>query len=171
MHQVSLHDVKEQVRESPGRRFSVAVSDVSGALQPAPGSQPPFHLDRVVVPAGKKNWPLHAHATQWEMCHALEGSAMMRTETDEVRLEAGDVILCPPGDAHQIINDCEVDFVYLAVSSNQDFDICYYPDSDKLAFHNRLGAGRYSREGRGGWTRAGEGLATDYWSGEEDVNS
>lgn len=175
MNKVNLHEIKEEVRrlESPKKTFCNVQKSITKALtnRDEHKRQPPFDMDYVTLPPGKKDFPYHVHATGWELYCAVKGSAHMRVEEDLVELKPGDAIQCPPGVAHQIINDSDADFEYWLISSSPDFDTAYYPDSDKLTVQQILGA---NKEGvgndRGGsslWTRFREGLGTSYWEGEE----
>ena len=46
-------------------------------------------------------------------------------------LRAGDCVLCPPGEPHQLINDGAEDLVYYVVSNNAPAEVWHYPNSDK----------------------------------------
>ena len=46
---------------------------------------------------------------------------------------AGDSFVFAPGEAHQLSNSGEVDFIYYVVADNPRDDSCYYPDSGKFA--------------------------------------
>ena len=70
--------------------------------------------------------------------------------------------MCPPGEAHQIINDGDSDLSYLVIANNTPFDQCYYPDSDKMWFADVLVS-----EGKEGLTFVRKGFTTDYWEDEE----
>ena len=50
------------------------------------------------------------------------------------------------------------------ISSNPDFETCYYPDSDKVSVHPSFHA---NKEGLTRWTRVSDGGTDDYWQGEE----
>ena len=65
----------------------------------------------------------------------LEGTGLLRFGKDEYQLKKNDIIACPVGDrsvAHQIINNGDNDLKYLALGTNRPYDICEYPDSDKI---------------------------------------
>lgn len=144
--------------ESPKGRFGI----VGRRHIPPEGTQCPFELEHVVLRPGKRNFPFHTHGAQWELYYVLSGIAKMRTDIETVELEAGDSYLCPPGLAHQIINDSTVDFVYLVVANNSTFDSAYFPDSGKLAVWDKLWdslpKGRF-------WHIQGEEVGN--WEGEE----
>lgn len=93
----------------------------------------PFDLEHVTLKAGKRNFPFHSHGSLWELYYAVSGTATMRTDEETVDLQVGDVYLCRPGLAHQIINDSDEDFLYLVMSNDPPHDGCYYPDSGKMA--------------------------------------
>ena len=68
----------------------------------------------------------------------------------------GDVIIHPPGDAHQIINTGEGDLTYILIAESPPVDICRYPDSNKV--------GIFDDGDRRDLFRATE---VDYFDGEE----
>lgn len=116
----------------------------------------------VVLEPGKRAWPFHGHYRQEEAFVVLEGSGTLRYGDGEYPISAGDVIFTPPGPdrAHQIVNTSAAPLRYLALSSMESPEICYYPDSKKTgAFHVSDGkfVGFMSRDGN----------APDYWEGED----
>ena len=65
----------------------------------------------------------------------LEGSGTLRFGGKEYPIKKHDIIACPPGGqdvAHQIINTSDSELRYLCLSTNEPFDICEYPDSNKV---------------------------------------
>ena len=91
----------------------------------------------------------------------------MRFAEGTLDLAAGDAVQCPPGVAHQLANDGDSDFEYLVISSNPEFDTCYYPDSDKVSLNPTLevdkGPLSDERDGLTVWTQVKEGLKGNYW--------
>lgn len=88
-----------------------------------------------ICPPGKQVCPFHNHHFTEEMFMILEGEGTLRFGDQEYPLRKHDVIACPPGKrdvAHQIINTGTTDLKYLAMSTNDEHDICEYPDSDKV---------------------------------------
>lgn len=83
---------------------------------------------------GQVSCPYHFHHAEEELYYVLEGTGRLRYDGQERRLRPGDVIGCPPGpgSSHHIENDGDVPLVYLAISNNEPWDICEYPDSDKV---------------------------------------
>jgi uncharacterized cupin superfamily protein len=88
-----------------------------------------------IVPPGKKFCPFHNHHVNEEMFLILEGTGLLRFGKEEYKLMKNDIIACPNGDrtvAHQIINNSNTDLKYLALSIKINYEICEYPDSDKI---------------------------------------
>ncbi len=83
---------------------------------------------------GQVSWAYHFHHGREELFYVLEGSGHVRHGGEAQRIQAGDVVGCPPGPdgAHQVVNDGDVPLVYLAISTVDPWDICEYPDSDKV---------------------------------------
>jgi mannose-6-phosphate isomerase-like protein (cupin superfamily) len=68
------------------------------------------------VPAGgKEDWHTHVHARQF--FYVLEGTAVMRTDTGDVVLEARSGVEVPPGIGHQFTNPGPDEVRFLVVSS------------------------------------------------------
>jgi len=88
-----------------------------------------------IISPGKKSWPFHNHHISEEMFLILEGTGLLRHGENTFSLKKNDIIACPTGGrslAHQIINDGATDLKYLALGTKKPFDICEYPDSDKI---------------------------------------
>ncbi len=82
---------------------------------------------------GKKAWPYHLHYGHEELFVILDGSGTIRFDNELYPIKSGDVIYTPPGEgtAHQIINSSEETLMYLALSTKENPEVCYYPDSEK----------------------------------------
>lgn len=87
----------------------------------------------VELKPGKRAWPFHLHYGQEELFVILDGEGTLRYADTETPIRAGHVIFTPTGEgsAHQIVNSSNEILRYLALSSREDPEICYYPDSDK----------------------------------------
>lgn len=100
-----------------------------------------------IVPPGKKVCPFHNHRINEEMFLILEGTGTLRFGEKEYPLKPHDIIACPPGGrevAHQIVNTSDADIRYLCLSTNEPYDICEYPDSDKiLATVGKMGDNKF----------------------------
>jgi uncharacterized cupin superfamily protein len=116
----------------------------------------------VELEPGKRAWPFHGHYAQEECFIVLEGEGTLRYAQGSHPIRAGDVIFTPPGNdrAHQIVNDSGATLRYLAMSSMDSPEICYYPDSGKIGAFHVTAAGF-----AGIMTRADSKV--DYWVGED----
>ena len=165
MNKISFHEIEAIAYESPKKQFTTIERSVTKALDLCNDrTNRPFEMEHVTVLPGKKAHTYHAHGAQWELYWIIKGSARMRFDEGFVELEAGDAVQCPPGVAHQLLNARDAELEYWIISSNPDFDTCYYPDSDKVSVHPSF---RANKEGLTRWTRVSEGGTGDYWQGEE----
>lgn len=121
----------------------------------------------VVLPAGKKAWPYHAHYVNEEMFFILDGTGTLRFEGKEFALKAGDVIACPaePDKPHQIVNTSNKELKYLAVSTMEHPEVAHYPDSNKLGVMVG-GAPGVAQTQRKYFLFPEKASGIDYWEGE-----
>jgi uncharacterized cupin superfamily protein len=110
-----------------------------------------------VMPPGKRSCPYHLHHAQEEMFIVLEGEGTLRVAGQEVPIRTGDVIHVPPGPEypHQIVNTSDRPLKYLSISTQEEPEICEYPDS-----------GKYSAWAPGFQGRQRRDASLDYWEGE-----
>jgi uncharacterized cupin superfamily protein len=115
----------------------------------------------VILEPGKRAWPLHEHYGQEETFIILDGEGTIRYGDSEFPVKSGDVIFTPPGKgtAHQIINTSNATLRYLALSTTENPELCYYPDSGKYAAYA-------STKDSTTHLVAHEDSAVDYWDGE-----
>ena len=115
----------------------------------------------VELAPGKRAWPYHLHYGQEELFFIIEGQGSLRYDDTMRAVRAGDVIFTPVGEgtAHQIINTSEKPLKYLAMSSREDPEICYYPDSGKFGSY-------VEKRPAGVRFIASAGSHVDYWQGE-----
>lgn len=121
-----LADFQEQGEGPYGEKYS-AISNKIGAKK--------LGYSISIVPPGKKVCPFHNHRINEEMFLVLEGHGTLRFGDKEYPLKKHDIIACPPGGrdvAHQIINTSNSELKYLCLSTNEPYDICEYPDSNKV---------------------------------------
>ncbi len=88
-----------------------------------------------VVKPGRRAFPFHNHLGNDELFIIMEGQGVYRYGDKTMEISAGSVCGAPRGGregAHQIINSGNEDLKYLAISTQNDPDICEYPDSDKI---------------------------------------
>ena len=138
VRKVNLKDVEEVARQSPKGKFGRFSKNVSVALGRDPESldlakRHPFDLALVTIPKGKTLCPYHSHSTESELYLVVSGKGGIRDKTGSTIVTAGDAFFFGPGEAHQLGNAGEEDFVYYVIADNPVGDSCFYPDSGKFA--------------------------------------
>ncbi|HEY4301283.1 MAG TPA: cupin domain-containing protein [Candidatus Didemnitutus sp.] len=129
-------DFKWDAWRSPKGKFGDLSQEWStglGAARNAPlglGGHP-FDLALTRIAPGTTVCPYHWHAAQWEMYVILSGTATMRTAEGKFEAKAGEVVLHPPHDPHQIGNASDSDATFLLIADNPPVDYWFYPDSGK----------------------------------------
>ena len=90
------------------------------------------------LPPGQAAYPYHWHIAEEELVVVLTGRPSLRTPDGWRELEQGEVVSFLVGEAgaHQIVNRTGETVRFLALS-NQQPDICVYPDSGKVAASER----------------------------------
>jgi uncharacterized cupin superfamily protein len=166
MRKVNIKEVPEQERKSPKGKFGRASKNISIALGREPESldlakRHPFDLALVRIPKGKSLCPYPAHAAETELYLVVSGCGSVRDKDGITEVGPGDAFFFQPGEAHQVTNAGDEDFVYHVIADNPRSggatgDSCYYPDSGKWAV---------AKEGRD--EVIVRGTETDYFDGEE----
>lgn len=160
MRKVNLKDIEERERTSPQGTFHKFVKDISIALGREPESldlakRHPFDLALVRIPKGKSFCPYHSHSSETELYLVVSGRGNVRDKGGITEVGPGDAFFFGPGEAHQLSNPGEEDFIYYVIADNPRGDSCFYPDSGKFAV----------------WKESGEevivkGTEADYFDGE-----
>ena len=155
---ISADDLPWEPWESPKKKFRGTSKELSLALgakrnTPTGLGGHPFDLEFGKIAPGGCPCPFHSHAAQWECYVFLSGTGSVRASEGTTAVRAGDVVLHPPGDAHQFTNTGTADLLYYLVADNPPVDYWHYPDSGKWGL----------REPRK-FFRMNE---ADYWDGEE----
>jgi uncharacterized cupin superfamily protein len=161
MQKVNVNEIQERKRQSPNGKFGRASKDISIALGRDPESfdlrkRHPFDLALIRIPKGKALCPYHSHSAESELYLVVSGKGGIRDKEGTTMVTAGDAFFFGPGEAHQLSNAGEEDFVYYVIADNPRGDSCYYPDSGKFAV---------MREGTS--EVIVKGTETDYFDGEE----
>ena len=161
MQKVNVNEIQERKRQSPNGRFGRASKDISIALGRDPESfdlrkRHPFDLALIRIPKGKALCPYHSHSAESELYLVMSGKGSIRDKEGTTIVTAGDAFFFGPGEAHQLANAGEEDFVYYVIADNPRGDACYYPDSGKFAV---------MKEGTN--EVIVKGTETDYFDGEE----
>src|SRR6059058_1259290 len=161
MRKVNLKDVEEQERQSPKGKFHRFMKGISVALGREQESLDlmkrwPFDLALVSIPKGKSLCPYHSHSAESELYLVVSGKGSIRDKDESTIVTAGDAFFFGPGEAHQLANAGEEDFVYYVIADNPRGDSCYYPDSGKFAVMKEGSAEVIVK-----------GTEVDYFEGEE----
>jgi uncharacterized cupin superfamily protein len=161
MQKVNVNEIQERERQSPNGNFGRASKDISIALGRDPESfdlrkRHPFDLALIRIPKGKALCPYHSHSAESELYLVVSGKGSIRDKEGTTTVIAGDAFFFGPGEAHQLSNVGEEDFVYYVIADNPRGDSCYYPDSGKFAV---------MKEGTD--EVIVKGVETDYFDGEE----
>lgn len=121
-----------------------------------------------LVPVGKKAYPYHSHLVNEEMFFILEGEASLRHAGQIWHVKAGDIICCPTGkdNAHELINTGTVDLKYLAVSTMEQPEIGFYPDSNKFGVFAGKAPGQTHKD-YDFRIIAQQDVGVDYYAGED----
>jgi uncharacterized cupin superfamily protein len=138
MQKVNLRNIREQERKSPNGKFHKFVQDISIALGRERDSldlakRHPFDLALVRIPKGKSYCPYHSHSAESELYLVVSGRGSIRDKNGKTEVGAGDAFFFAPGEAHELTNPGDEDFVYYVIADNPRGDSCYYPDSGKWA--------------------------------------
>src|SRR5947199_5971925 len=143
MRKINLKEIEEQERQSPKGKFGRFSKNISVALGREPESldlskRHPFDLALVRIPKGKTLCPYHAHAAESELYLVVSGRGTVRDKDAITEVGPGDAFLFQPGEAHQLSNAGDEDFVYYVIADTQRSagargDFCYYPVSGEWA--------------------------------------
>jgi uncharacterized cupin superfamily protein len=166
MRKVNLKEISEQGKKSPKGKFGRASKNISIALGREPESldlskRHPFDLALVRIPKGKTLCPYHSHSAESELYLVVSGRGSVRDKDGITEVGPGDAFFFQPGEAHQLANAGDEDFVYYVIADNPRSggatgDSCYYPDSGKWAVV-KDGPEEFMVKG----------TETDYFDGEE----
>lgn len=157
----NINDLQWDEVRSPQGRFNVLRKHLSIALGgikdrgPETGGHP-FDVELCRIPAGARNWPLHAHQVQWEFFLVLSGHGLLLTESGTSPIGPGDFLIAPPkAEAHQIHNTGAEPMELLIVADNPDTDVVRYPESQRT----------FTKPER--IMRDASGRDVDFWQGED----
>jgi uncharacterized cupin superfamily protein len=135
MTKTNIAKLKWEKWRSPRGRFDARYKDLSAAIGDGRNAWPkkghPFNLELVKVAPGKAICPFHSHTSQWELFVILRGMGAVRADRKRFQVQAGDVFMHPPGEAHQLINTGRKWLHLYIIADNPPVDIFHYPDSNK----------------------------------------
>ncbi len=83
---------------------------------------------------GQYSAPYHFHRYAEELFMLISGSATLRTPNGLEVVNSGDLLFFEVGEtgAHQLYNHTDEACIYLDVRTYMGYDVCEYPDSNKL---------------------------------------
>ena len=162
MRKVNLKDIPEQERKSPKGKFGRFFKNISVALGREPESldlskRHPFDLALVRISKGKSLCPYHAHAAESELYLVVSGRGSVRDKDGTIEVGPGDAFFFQPGEAHQLTNASDEDFVYYVIADNPIGESAYYPDSRRWKVNKTSATDRVVIKGQ----------ETDYFDSEE----
>jgi len=161
MAKIQMDDIPWVSWSSPKGAFRSSYKELSialGAKKDAPvgtGGHP-FDLMIEKLAPGETSCPYHEHTVQWELFFIMHGTGTVRANDEMYTVSANDVIVHPPGEAHQITNTGDDELLYFIVADNPPFEVCRYPDSGKWGVFGENTRQLFSRP-----------VDADYWNGEE----
>ncbi len=161
MLKIHLDQINEQERKSPKGKYHKFVKDISIALGRDRDSldlakRHPFDLAIARIPKDKSYCPYHSHGAESELYLVVSGRGRVRDKDGITEVGPGDSFFFGPGEAHQLSNAGEEDFVYYVIADNPRGDSCFYPDS-----------GKWAVDKEGGEEVIVKGTEADYFDGEE----
>src|SRR2546421_4650809 len=138
MRKINLKDIEERVRQSPKGKFGRRSKEISVALGREPESldllkRHPFDLALVSIPKGKSLCPYHSHSSESELYLVVSRKGSVRDKDGSTIVGPRGAFFFGPGQAHQLSNAGNEDFVYYVIADNPRGDSCHYPDSVKFA--------------------------------------
>jgi uncharacterized cupin superfamily protein len=142
MKKINIARVPVNKWDSPKGKFAQRYQGISIALG---ARHCPFDLELCTLPPGTANCPYHFHSAQWEMYVVVSGTGQVRTAKGRTAIRPGDAFICPPREAHQIINNSKRDLRYYVIADNPAVEVCFYPDSNKWMIPGKMMRGAKTR--------------------------
>jgi uncharacterized cupin superfamily protein len=128
-----LKSTQREFKEDPDKIDGFRIfSDVSIAKK---GIKPQnLNFDLRQLNPGQYCAAYHFHRYAEELFMLISGSATLRTPEGLEIIESGDLIFFEKGEtgAHQLYNHTEEPCVYLDIRTFIGYDVCEYPDSNKI---------------------------------------
>jgi len=128
-----LKNGKREFKEDPNKIDNFRIfSDLSRKKN---GINPQnLNFDLRQLNPGQYSAPYHFHRFAEELFMIVSGSATLRTGKGFEIVNSGDIIFFEMGEtgAHQLYNHTAEPCVYLDIRTFIGFDVCEYPDSNKI---------------------------------------
>lgn len=133
IHRINVDelDFRRGRAERPNQTLPFACADAEVGL--AIGARKLGYRVSTLDP-GDRFCPLHGHAREEELFYVIDGEPSVRMLDGTIRCRAGDFVALPTGESgtHQLLNESAAPATVMLLARNEDVEICYYPDSDKL---------------------------------------
>lgn len=122
-------DFQEDQKKIDGYRLFSDVSRVKSAIKPNN-----LNFDLRKLNPGQFSAPYHFHRHAEELFMIVSGSMTLRTPEGLENVSEGDIVFFEMGEtgAHQFHNDGTEPCIYLDVRTFIGYDVCEYPDSEKI---------------------------------------
>lgn len=126
---VNEREFNEVPRRIDGFRLYTDVSRIKKGVEPQY-----LNFDLRKLNPGQYSTPYHFHRYAEELFMIVSGSATLRTTDGLEVVESGDIIFFELGEtgAHQLFNHGTEPCLYLDIRTFIGYDVCEYPDSNKL---------------------------------------
>lgn len=137
-HPVAVNAADVAPRTTPSNYPEPFASSVAGRTKRALGTVfglSHFGVNLTEMAPGAISALRHAHTTQDEFIHVLQGHPVLRTDAGDTPLGPG---MCAgfragSGDAHQLLNPTDAPVIYLEIGDRSAGDDVTYPDDDLKA--------------------------------------
>ena len=133
VNRINIDEIAPRLEEDPGD-YEATLYEIGNPI----GARKLGYWMVDLMP-GKKFCPLHSHQLEEEMFFVWEGHPTIRTPRGSFVCRPGDVIAFPVGDAgaHQLLNASDKPCKVFLLGMSESQEVCYYPDSDKVAIDGR----------------------------------
>ncbi len=124
---------RREFKEEPGKIDPFRLfSDVS--IKQKTGTSENLNFDLRQLNPGQYSAPYHFHNYAEELFMIVSGAATLRTAAGLEVVGSGDLAFFERGEtgAHQLYNHTDDPCIYLDVRTFIGYDVCEYPDSNKL---------------------------------------
>lgn len=128
-----IKSTERDFQESPGKidnfKIFTDVSRIQKGINPQN-----LNFDLRQLNPGEYSAPYHFHKFAEELFMVISGSATLRTPKGLEIVNTGDLMFFEKGEtgAHQLFNHAGEPCVYLDIRTFIGFDVCEYPDSQKV---------------------------------------
>jgi len=122
-------EFKENADKIDNFRLYSDVSRIKKGIKPQN-----LNFDLRLLNPGQYSAPYHFHRFAEELFMIISGSVTLRTPNGLEVVDSGDLIFFEMGEtgAHQLYNHTSETCVYLDIRTFIGYDVCEYPDSNKL---------------------------------------